>query len=134
MTIAAAIAAYAGIIFMVSFGVAILFRRPLVPVPDVPQPDGTFDYLPSHTFTVFALGALSTALLAIYKSSPPFTDIVGMALSDTGYIMLGLLLLIRKQRFRAVGFEGRREVLWSGLGFLALGTLVINRAIFVFQG
>jgi hypothetical protein len=116
MTIAAAIATYAGIIFVVSFGVAILLRRPLVPVADIPQPDGTFDYLPSHTITVFVLGAISTTLLAIYRSPPPFADIVGMALSDTGYIMLGLLLLIRKQRFRAVGFEGRREVLWGGLG------------------
>jgi hypothetical protein len=131
MTIVASIAVYAGLIAVVSSGVAVIFRRPLVPAPNVLLPDGTLDYLPSHTITVLILGTISTTLLAIYKSPPPFADIVGMALSDTGYIMLGLLLLIRKQRFRAVGFEGRCEVFWGGLGFLALGTLVVNRAIFI---
>lgn len=130
MNAALTIVIYAAILLIVSGAAAKIAKRSFVPAANVLQPDGTYNYLPAHTITVFVLVSLWLIWVANYYSPPPpLSDLIAQALSDTGWLMLGLLLLIRKENFRVVGFEGRKQVLYGGLSFLAVGTLLANRAV-----
>jgi hypothetical protein len=126
MTAVSAIVLYAVLLFAVSVCVTRVLRRPFVPVQNVKQADGTYDYLPSINWLIFPIGALDIWWLSTYSPPPPFGEFVASAITDTGWIMLGWLLIVRKKDFGAVGFEGRREVLWGGIGFLVCGAILSN--------
>lgn len=127
MAPASVIIAYAAILLGVSALTAKFAKRPFVPVPNVQQKDGTYDYLPAHTITGFVLISLYIVWISSYTPPPPWTELIAIAITNTGWFMLGLLVLIRKENFRVVGFEGRKQVFWGGIGFLIAGFLLTNR-------
>ncbi len=124
------IAAYALTLLLVTFVVARISGRPLVPVANAQQPDGSYDHLPSVTVLVFAFVALGIAWTANFYS-PPLSalDLFALAITNTGWAMLAFLLLLRKNKYRVIGFEGRREIIFATAGFLVVGIVLTNWAV-----
>lgn len=117
-----AIVGYAVLLIGVRLVVRACSGRPLVPVPD----PALGDYIPSYTLLLFVMGSLSLAWIASYRPAPGLDDLTADAVAGIGSFMLFILWIIR-EKFRVVGFEGRKEVFWAGIFFFAIGAMIANR-------
>jgi hypothetical protein len=126
VTLALVIVSYAAVLLLVRCTARAAWGRPQKTIPDVKQGDGTYNYLPSHTLAIFVLTAIWLTWCWSYDPGPNWIELAGIAMASTGWLMLGLRLLLWGRDFRIIGFEGRKPIIFAALGFLLVGTVLVN--------